>query len=341
MDGADEMDAPAIATLAGIRLADVAARAGVGESTVSRVLRSHGSYSEATRARVLEAASALGYVPNRIAGSLASSGVSLVALVVPSVTNVVFADLLAGVSEVLEPQGFQPVFSVTDYDPQKEERLIASMLAWRPAALLVAGREHTPAATRMLQASGRRIVELLDTDGPGLDCLVGFSNAAAGRMAAEHLMSRGYRRIGYVGHALDRDLRAAKRLAGFEAALAGSGLELVAREIAPEPSSIEVGRHGLARLLAREPRLDAVYFPNDDMAMGGYFHCLAAHVAVPGTLALFGHNGLEIGRAAPQVLSTILTPRAEIGRAAARLAIGGLGGERLDLGFSLVPGGTS
>jgi LacI family gluconate utilization system Gnt-I transcriptional repressor len=193
----------------------------------------------------------------------------------------------------------------------------------------------------MLKASGCRIVEMLDIDGPGLDCRVGFSNAAAGRMAAGHLLARGYRRFGYVGHGLRRDLRAGKRLAGFEQALHEAGTGLAGREATDAPSSLAVGRMGLARLLARVPDIDAVYFPNDDMAMGGYFHCLAEGIPVPRRLALFGHNGLEIGRIAPQVLSTVLTPRAAIGRAAARLAIGTEGGQTLDLGFELVEGATA
>jgi len=69
-----------------------------------------------------------------------------------------------------------------------------------------------------------------------------------------------------------------------------------------------------ARLLARSPAIDAVYFSNDDMAIGGYFHCLANGITIPDRLALFGHNGLEVARLAPQPLSTLRTPRVLIGQ---------------------------
>ena len=89
------------------------------------------------------------------------------------------------------------------------------MLEWRPAAILVTGLEHTERATLLLRNCGRRVVEMLDTAGPGIDCVVGFSNFEAGRVAARHLLQRGYRRIGYVGHDLHADIRAGKRAGRF------------------------------------------------------------------------------------------------------------------------------
>ncbi|MEY9587435.1 DNA-binding LacI/PurR family transcriptional regulator [Sinorhizobium fredii] len=207
-----------------VTLAEVAEAAGVGESTVSRVLRNEGSFSRKARERVLEAVERLGYVPNRIAGTLASAGSRLVAFVIPSLSNIVFPDVLRGASGVLEKNKHQAVFSVTDYDPQREEALVAAMLAWRPTAVMLAGFEHTEGTLKMLRASGCRVVEVLDVDGAAVDLAVGFSNRAAGRASAEFLLKRGYRRIGYVGHDLDRDTRAGKRFAGFRETLAASRL---------------------------------------------------------------------------------------------------------------------
>lgn len=206
-----------------VTLAEVAEAAGVGESTVSRVLRNHGSFSGKTRDRVMAAVERLGYVPNRIAGTLASTSSRLVAFVIPSLSNIVFPDVLRGASAILEENRYQAVFSVTDYDPGKEEALAAAMLAWRPAAVMLAGYEHTNGTVKMLRASGCRIVELLDVDGDALDLAVGFSNRAAGRESAAFLLKRGYRRIGYVGHDLNRDTRAGKRFSGFCETLGAGG----------------------------------------------------------------------------------------------------------------------
>lgn len=324
-----------------VTLAEVAAAAGVGESTVSRVLRNHGSFSKKTRDRVMEAVEQLGYVPNRIAGTLASAGSRLVAFVIPSLSNIVFPDVLRGASSVLEENQHQAVFSVTDYDPEREEALVAAMLAWRPTAVMLAGFEHTPGTLKMLRATGCRVVELLDLDGSPVDLAVGFSNAAAGRVSAEFLLKRGYRRIGYVGHDLKRDTRAGKRFGGFCETLGSAGFPLVDREIHVGASSVESGRLGLERLLARHSDLEAVYFSNDDMALGGYFHCLARGILVPSQLSIFGYNGLDIGRVTPQPLSTIRTPRVSTGRVAAELVVANAPPQVIDLGFELIEGATA
>jgi LacI family transcriptional regulator, gluconate utilization system Gnt-I transcriptional repressor len=154
-------------------------------------------------------------------------------------------------------------------------------------------------------------------------------------------LKRGYRRIGYVGHDLDRDTRAGKRFAGLCAALGAAGFPLVGREVRASASSVETGRAGLERLLVRNAGLDAVYFSNDDMALGGYFHCLARGIPTPGKLALFGHNGLDIGRATPQPLSTIRTPRVAIGQVAAELVVADAPPQVVDLGFELIEGATA
>ena len=188
--------------------------AGVGESTVSRVLRKQGSFSPKTRDQVLAAVAKLGYVPNRIAGTLASTKSRLVGIVIPSLSNIVFPDLLSGVHKTLDASGYKSVIGVTEYDPAREEAMIESMLAWRPAGLIVAGLEHTRRSRLLLRSGGIRVAEVLDTDGRGIDFVVGFSNIAAGRASAEFLVARGYRRIGYVGHDIQKDRRAGKRLQG-------------------------------------------------------------------------------------------------------------------------------
>ena len=322
-------------------LADVARRAGVGESTASRVLRGHGSVSARTRERVLEAAQSLGYVPNRIAGTLASTGSMLVGIVIPSLSNIVFPDVLRGANTVLVGEGYQPVIAVTDYDEAREEAAVESLLSWRPAGMMVAGLEHTDRTRAMLQAAGVRVAELIDIDGAGIDIVVGFSNREVGRASARHLVARGYRHIGYVGHDLSRDLRAAKRFAAFREALTEAGLGIEDREIIPAPSSIQAGREGMARLTERRPDLDAIYFSNDDMAIGGYFHCLASGIAVPARMAIFGFNGLDVVRQAPQPLTTILTPRFEVGQTGARLVCADGPSTTLDLGFTLIEGATT
>jgi len=343
---ADEAPAlPAPAEGGAVTLEEVAALAGVSTMTVSRVLRDQAHVTAKTRDKVKAAIAELGYVPNRLAGALASARTRLIVVIVPSLGNIVFPDVLRGINAALEPRGFQAVMGISDYDLDKEERLIETMMSWRPSGWILAGLEHTPRARQLLKASRCPVVEVMDVDGEPIDMAVGLSHRAAGARMAAHFLAQGRRRLGYVGGDLGRDLRAAKRLQGFEQALQAQGLSLCARELAGGASSLRLGRGSLQRLLAAHPGLDGVYFSNDDMAMGGLMHCLHAGIAVPGQLALAGFNGLEIGEVAPQRLSTVGSPRYEIGQVAAQHLLQRLEGGQppavTDLGFEFIAGETA
>ena len=325
-----------------ITLADLARHAGLGQSTVSRVLRGRQPFSDTARDKVMRAAQALNYTPNRLAGSLASMTSNLVGIVVPSIGNAVMPEVLAGALDVLEAEGFQSIICATNFDPLQEEAVIHSIMSWRPHGLILAGLEHTARTRGLLKKGGVRVVELLDTDGEGIDIVVGSSHAMAGRHSAEFLLARNYRRIGYVGHNIAIDLRGGKRLAGFRSVLEEHGLTFAAEDISGQAlSSLDAGREGLARLLGRGIKIDAVYFSSDNLALGAYFYCLEKGISIPGDLALFGYNGLDIAGLIPHPLSTIRTPRALIGQTGARLLLDDtVQAQTVDLGFQRIDGKT-
>lgn len=326
-------------------LAHVARLAKVSENTVSRVIRNKGPIAENTRKRVLDAIEALGYVPNRAAGSLASSASLIIGVILPSLSNIVFPEVLRGIHAGLAGTIYQPMIGVTDYDLDKEQHLVSSLMAWHPTALITTGFEHTDAARRMLANSKIRVAELMDIDQQPIDLAVGLSHREAGRRSAEHLLERGYSRIGYVGHDWTSDRRARARYDGLCEGLSARGLSLVAESRHDGPSSTMAGRDTLAALLADGATIDAVVFSNDDMAVGGFMHCLAAGIPVPERLALFGFNGLEIGQALPKPLSTVLSNRFLIGKTAVETLLGNP--ERpaepqiINTGFSIIEGATA
>ncbi len=336
----EQQEAPGAVTLS-----EVAQLAGVSGMTVSRVLHGHANVSEQTRAKVMAAVTQLGYVPNRLAGALATAKTRLMVVIIPSLSNIVFPEVLRGANERFEAAGYQAVIGVSDYDLAKEEQIVAAMQSWRPSGWILAGLEHTSRARQMLREARSPVVEVMDIDGDPIDMAVGFSNLGAGRAMGEFLLERGRRRIGYVGGDLARDLRAAKRREGFVQALSARGLQLQGQFTADQPSSLLLGRSGLAQLLAAHPDLDAVYFSNDDMAVGGLMHCLFAGISVPGQLALAGFNGLEIGEAVPLRLTTIKSPRYRIGQLAADHVLARLAGQdpprREDIGFEFIAGQTA
>ena len=302
-----------------LTLRDVSEAAGVSEMTVSRVLRGSGEVSDATRERVAAVAKRLGYVPNRIAGALATSRVNLVAVVVPSLTNLVFPEVLAAIAEGLAETPLQPVIGLTDYRPEREERVLHEMLSWRPSGVIVAGLEHTAASRAMLRAAGIPVVEVMDTDGEPVDCAAGISHRRAGRRMAEEIVARGYRRIGFLGTKMPLDHRARKRFEGFTAALARSGVEVADHEFYEGGSALVKGREMTAAILERTPDLDMLYYSNDMIGAGGLFECLARGIEVPERMGLAGFNGLRLLDGLPLRLATMDACRRDVGLAAARL----------------------
>ncbi len=302
-----------------LTLRDVSYASGVSERTVRRVLRNRGDVSPATREKVLEAAKSLGYVPNKIAGALASQRVNLVAVIIPSLRNMVFPEVMSGISGVLEETVLQPVVGVTDYMPEKEERVLYEMLSWRPSGVIIAGLEHTEASKAMLRASGIPVVEIMDTDGKPIDCAVGISHRRAGREMARAILKQGYERIGFMGTKMPLDHRARKRFEGFTEALAKEGVEITDQEFYSGGSALAKGREMTRAMLAREPELDFLYYSNDMIAAGGLLHLLDAGIEVPGRIGLAGFNNVELLEGLPRRLATMDACRTEIGVKAAQI----------------------
>ena len=302
-----------------LTLRDVSAASGVSEMTVSRVLRNRGDVSDATRQKVLEAAKALGYVPNQIAGSLASQQVNLVAVIIPSLSNMVFPEVLTGINQVLEDTPLQPVFGVTDYMRDKEERVLYEMLSWRPSGVIIAGLEHSDAAKAMLRNAAIPVVEIMDTDGDPVDSMVGISHRKAGLDMARAILKQGYSRIGFMGTSMPRDHRARKRFEGLTEGLAKAGVEIEARDFYSGGSALAKGREMTAAMLADNPDLDFLVYSNDMIGAGGLLYLLDQGIDVPGQIGLLGFNGVELLQGLPRQLATMDACRLQIGRAAAEI----------------------
>ncbi len=304
-----------------LTLRDVSAASGVSEMTVSRVLRNRGDVSQATREKVLAAAKELGYVPNQIAGSLASQRVNLVAVIIPSLSNMVFPEVLTGVNSVLEDTPLQPVVGVTDYLPEKEERVLYEMLSWRPSGVIIAGLEHSDPARAMLESAGIPVVEIMDTDGRPVDSMVGISHRTAGQDMARAILKQGYRRIGFMGTKMPLDHRARKRFEGLTEGLAKEGIEIEERDFYSGGSALAKGREMTAAMLDKNPDLDFLYYSNDMIGAGGLLYLLEEGIDVPGQIGLAGFNGVELLDGLPRRLATTDTMRQEIGRAAAEIIL--------------------
>lgn len=321
-------------------MADVAAAAGVSAMTVSRALRRPDAVSGEVRARVEEASRRLGFVPSRVASALASARTMTVAVLIPSLTNAVFIDLLDGVQETLSPHGYQPLIGITGYGPEAEERVLRTQLAHEPDGVILTGLDHTPGTWDLLRGLSIPVVHTMDlaaegdvaaegdlaSEGGHGDCpvqTVGFSQFEAGYAIGAHLAARGRRRIGLVAGQLDPRTR--QRCDGWRQALRDAGRHDPALELlVPDATSVALGANLLERALATHPDIDALFLCNDDLAQGALFQCARLGIPVPERLAVAGFNDLAGAAWTVPPLTTVATPRRAIGVEAARLLIAGM-----------------
>lgn len=310
-------------------LKDVAALCGVSVISVSRVMRDSPNISAELRAKVESAAQSLGYQRNRIAGSLRGQATELIAVIVPSMSNSVFPNIVDGIDEALKDSPLQPVLGMTKYSDVNEEAILRDLLAWNPAGVILSGLEHSQGTQDLLSRFTGPIVQVMDTDGDAIDMAVGISMESAGRLMAQHFFDKGYKRIGYVGAWGERPKRSVKRRLAFVDELQRLGIPLVSSVILEEQSSMLNGGLGIKTLLDQDESIDAVFFANDDLAIGALFYCQSNGISVPGQVALAGFNGLEMCQSIVPRLTTISTPRHEMGRLAGEMILQTLNGEKI------------
>jgi LacI family gluconate utilization system Gnt-I transcriptional repressor len=323
---------------AALTLTDVARLAGVSPITVSRALNSPEQLTADTLARVQEAVARTGYVPNRVAGGLASSRSRLVAALVPTVASPVFLETVQAWTDTLDQAGYQVMLGQSGYGETREDALLDAIIGRRPDGVILTGVMHSKEGRRRLAAAGIPVVETWDLTPTPIDMLVGFSHEKVGAAVAEYLHFRGSRQPGIVSA---NDYRAGLRLGAFTDALAKRGIHSVPAELVPTPTTLGAGRRALARLLEKHPGIDAVFCSSDTLALGVLIEAQCRGIKVPEPLRVMGFGDNNFAADTHPALSTVRIDGMGIGRQAARFVIDRVEGrpipERIiDLGFKLV-----
>ncbi|WP_159992822.1 LacI family DNA-binding transcriptional regulator [Roseomonas sp. 18066] len=327
------------------RMRDVAQQAGVSTMTVSRALSDPEKVSPEIRRRVEAAVAAIGYVPNRLAGSLSSQNSRVIGLIVPSLENSLFAPTIQGVSEVLRRQGYQLMVADCGYREEDEAALITAFLAQRVAGLMLHNTRHADSARQMLARAGVPVVETGEMAPDPIDMVVSYSNEDAARAMTLHLHRLGYRRIALVTLPAANNDRSRARQAGFRAALTELGLAEDPRLMLEMPPGLPSGAEAVVRLV-EGAQADAIFFAGDVLAIGAHFECQRRGWPVPGRVALAAFDNFEIlGQMVPPV-TTLRLPRAEIGRRAAQILLDRIQGRsdetvRIDLRFEIIQRASS
>lgn len=324
------------------RLSDVAERAGVSAVTVSRAIRHPEMVTPKLRKRIDKAIHELAYVPNRAASMLASSRTRLIGVVVSSLTNGVFADFLRALHDLFLPGGFHVMVLDSRYVPGEEETAIATLLGQHPEAMIVSSIDQTPRARQLLKRSGIPVVQTMELAKSPIDINIGLSHEAAGYAATRYLIELGHRRIGVIG--APRDSRLHNRIAGYERAMREAGLDMTGLAgRSSNPSSVVLGGELMRGLVERCADLEAVFCCNDDLALGALFECHRLGISVPERISLIGFNDLEYAACAYPSLTSVLTPRYEMGRKTAEIVLEIIRGSgkrpprrRIDIGFKIM-----
>ncbi|OYU92871.1 MAG: GntR family transcriptional regulator [Burkholderiales bacterium PBB5] len=308
-------------------------------TTPRRSRRGSGAVTlEDVRKKVADAVARTGYVPNRLAGSLASTRSRLVAAVVPTIAGPVFLETVQSLTEALAEHGYQLMLGQAGYAGNREDALLDAIIGRRPDGIVLTGILHSPEGRRRLMACGIPVVETWDLTPTPIDMLVGFSHVDVGRAVANFLHGKGRRRLGVVA---GDDERAVRRTAAFQAAALALGLAEVAVVTVPAPTTLKSGRSALARLLNEAPGLDAVFCSSDLLALGVLTEAQVSGVPVPGQLAVVGFGDLALAADVHPALTTVHIKGAAIGRQAAQFIVDRAAGravtERVvDIGFSIV-----
>jgi LacI family gluconate utilization system Gnt-I transcriptional repressor len=322
-----EDPAPAAPTLSA-----VAKLAGVSSITVSRVVRMPDRVAPDTRAKVERAMRDLGYVPNLVAGALASARTNSIGVLVPTIANSIFADTVQGLSDKLEPLGFSVILAQSRYDAAREDRMLAALLSRRPDAIIMVGSPATEEGSRLLRHARIPIVETWDLPAAPIDAVAGFDNYKAGVAVAKHMVAQGRRQLAFIG---GDDPRATRRWLGFKDEILACGLAEPRRLVLDRDGTSSVSAH------ARLPGVDGVFAANDALAIGFMAGLRNAGLLRSGPsseqpVAVIGLGNIEMGRLVAPSLSTISVHGQKIGQTAATLTLERGGERRVNLGFELV-----
>jgi LacI family transcriptional regulator len=306
-----------------IRMKDIAKDLGLSQATVSKVLRDHPDIGEVTRQRVLERVKELDYQPNSLARSLVTGRSYLMGLVAPSLLHPFFAEIAIGLSRAIRDRGYSLIVSSSEEDPELEKEEISRLLARRLDALIIASTGTNIEQFQRMDSKGQPYV-LIDRDLAGLAAnFVGINDEKAGRLATEHLIDMGCRRVAHIRG--QDNSTGIGRFEGYRQAMRHHGLpyleDYVVRRNYVDTETTRQGAEAMRLLLERDPKPDGVFCFNDPLAIGAMSTILEAGLRVPEDIALIGCGNLPNNDCLRVALSSIDQRSQLIGQRTAELVL--------------------
>ncbi len=290
---------------------------------VSRTLNAPEKVDPGTAVRVRRAIADLDYLPNLSARALVTGQTRLIGLVVPSLIHSFFAELSQGLSRELRKEGFSLVVAPSDEDPLIEQEIIRQLLARGVDSLLIASVQNEGAAFKKLKKHKVPFI-LLDRKIPGLSAhFIGVDDEEVGRIATEHLIEIGCRRIAHVGGS--QISTALGRLTGYQQTLQRHGINInpdyVVTSERMDDDADTAGYHAALQLLSLNPLPDGIFCYSDPVAVGVMSALLNKGIRIPADIALVGSGNLHSDTLLPVPLSSVNQHSRRIGERAAQMAL--------------------
>jgi LacI family transcriptional regulator len=321
---------------------DVARLAGVSRATVSYVINGLADstipISEDTRRRVLQAVEELGYQPDAVAQSLRYGSTSTIGLLIPDTVNPHYWQIVAGVEEVAQAQGYNLLFTSTSLDPERERQSVRALARRRIDGLILLLSYYDKDVLGEINTlvERRRPLVLVNEMIEGVDVIhTGHAQGARDLMA--HVLGLGHRRIGLIHGVAHRGL-GAERMAAYCEGLQQAGIALDERLISYCGTTLQAGYDAACQLLAQPPRPTALVVINDLLAVGALRAVIDQGLRVPQDVSIASFDNVDLAAYMNPSLTTVDIQAVEIGRAAARLIFQRLGSPTLPPQQVRVPG---
>ena len=298
-------------------IVDVANRAEVSPATVSRYFNDPDIVRYRTRERIRHAVEELGYVRNRAMRSMVGGATGCIGLVIPTIDNAIFSEMLQTFSSALATHGRTMLIAAHGYDLAREAVLVHSLSEQRVDALALIGLDHRPETLAQIERQGIPAAMLWNYRPDQAWPCIGFDNEQAGRMATGHLLALGHRDILFAtGDERSNDRAAGRRKGALEAARQAGIAVADGRRIAC-PYDIRMSKELIARNLEAGDRPAAILAGNDVIAQGAMFAAASLGIAVPDDLSVIGIGDFRGSDAFEPGLTTVRIPARRIGQLAA------------------------
>lgn len=301
-----------------LTIRDIAREAGVSTATVSRVMNTPDLVSPNTRASVESAIERNGYLSHGIAVSLASARSQSIGLVIPTITNSIYASFTQAIQGITQSAGYTLLLGNSEFSPELEEKLIRKLIEQRVDGMILIGGERRRGVYDLIEGHGVPFVVTwkLLRESVGRPS-ISFDNYRGGCLAVQHLIKLGHRRIGLIcGRTVVND-RARERRNAYEDSMRENGLVLEDSLIEEADFELVQGRNAMRRLLDLKLAPTAVFCANDIQAIGALFECGEKGLSVPGDISLVGFDDLPVAQYIRPQLTTIRVPAQKMGELAA------------------------